>query len=113
MNSRTKGHAYERAKAAELREIWPECQTSRLACPMLDWQGVDLYGTPGYLFQLKAKEKGVAPHTILYQEMPDDTTTINVLLWKRNHLGEVVCLRKDDFIRLIKQLQNDTRGEEN
>jgi hypothetical protein len=40
-NSRTKGHAYERALARELREFFPECRTSRDESHFLDRLGVD------------------------------------------------------------------------
>lgn len=100
MNSRTKGHGFERAMAERLRAIWPECYTTRYkGSPFLDSIGVDLVGTPGYNIQLKAMERTPAYQDIL-KSMPNDEN-INLIIHKRNNKGSVVVLRLDDFLKMI------------
>ena len=49
MNSRTKGHDFERLMAEKLREVWPECYTTRFKGTLwLDRRGVDQVGTLEY-----------------------------------------------------------------
>lgn len=102
MNSRTKGHDFERAMADKLREIWPECYTTRFKGTL--WQdhcGIDLVGTPGYNVQLKAMERAPAYHDIL-DYMPKGENT-NIVIHKRNRKGSVVVMKLEDFLTLIKQ----------
>jgi hypothetical protein len=103
MNSRTKGHQFEREIAAKLRaELWPECYTSRFMGSLwLDHCGVDLTGTPGFNIQLKALERAPAYHDIL-SSMPKGDNK-NVVIHKRNNKGCVVVMGLDDFIRLLKK----------
>jgi hypothetical protein len=102
MNSRTKGHGFERETARRLRqEVWPECYTSRFAGSLLlDCSGVDLVGTPGYNIQLKALEKVPSYHGIL-DAMPKDDN-MNVIIHKRNNKGSIAVMNIDDFIKLVK-----------
>jgi len=102
MNSRTKGHNYERAMAEKLREIWPECATTRYkGSAWLDRCGVDLVNTSGYNIQLKATERTPPYHDIL-DYMPRGENT-NIVIHKRNNRGSIVAIRLDDFIKLIKR----------
>ena len=101
MNSRLKGHGFERAMALRLREIWPECYTTRFkGSSWLDYSGVDLVGTPGFNVQLKALERSPAYHDILNNMTKDENT--NIIIHKRNNKGCVVVLGLGDFINTLK-----------
>lgn len=100
MNSRTKGHNFERQMAEKLREVWPECYTSRFKGSLwLDHCGVDLVGTPGYNVQLKAMERTPAYHDIL-EYMPKGEN-VNIVIHKRNRKGAVVVMKFEDFVRVM------------
>lgn len=100
MNARTKGHNFERAMAERLREIWPDCYTTRFKGSLwLDHCGVDLVGTPGFNIQLKAMERTPAYHDIL-DYMPKGQNK-NIVIHKRNKKGCIVALRLEDFLQLI------------
>jgi hypothetical protein len=106
MNSRTKGHEFERKMAEKLREVFPECFTTRFKGSLwLDHCGVDLVGTPGYNVQLKAMERTPAYHDIL-NYMPKGQNK-NLIIHKKNNRGCVAVLRLDDFIALLKELNHD------
>ena len=101
VNSRTKGHDFERAMAEKLRSIWPECFTTRFKGSLwLDHCGVDLVGTPGFNIQLKATERPPSYHDIL-DYMPKGQNK-NIIIHKRNHKGSVVVMRLDDFLELMR-----------
>jgi hypothetical protein len=99
-NSRTKGHAYERALARELREFFPECRTSRDESHFLDRLGVDFTNTGHFHIQAKAVESLGSRHLIL-KSMPDNK--LRLLFHKVNHHGTVVSMLKDDFYLLLKR----------
>jgi hypothetical protein len=105
MNSRTKGHDFERKIAAKLRDIWPNCITSRAGNPQADQSGVDLVNTSQFNFQLKAMERSPTYHSILDQ-MPKDGN-YNVILHKRNRKGIIAVMYFDDFIKIIKSKNFD------
>jgi len=96
MNSRNKGHAYERKIAQELRDLgYSECKTSRYESRALDDEKVDLTHTDPFNVQLKAVENLGSAHNTL-NEMPDDDN-INVVFHKRNRKGTIVSMTKEDF----------------
>lgn len=66
MNSRTKGHDFERLMAEKLREAWPERYTMRFKGTLwLDHCGADLVNTTPFNIQLKAMERTPVYHDIL------------------------------------------------
>jgi hypothetical protein len=105
MNSKQKGNQFERHMAAVLREkLWPDCYTSRfMGSAWLDYNGVDLTGTPGFNIQLKAVER-LSPgyHEILNKKMLKNGKT-NVIFHKKNNSGIVAVLDFEDFIKLVKK----------
>jgi hypothetical protein len=102
MNSRTKGHDFERFCATRLREIFPDVATSRFKGALWwDIAGVDLTNTGNYNFQCKAKETSPSYHLIL-ASMPKGEH-INVILHKKNNRGIVAVLDFEDFLELIKK----------
>lgn len=102
MNSRTKGHDFERRMAEKLREVWPECYTTRFKGTLwLDHCGVDLVGTTGFNIQLKAMERTPAYHDIL-NYMPKGENK-NIIIHKRNNKGIVVAMGLDDFLIMLSE----------
>ena len=103
MNSKVKGNQFERHMAAILRkELWPECFTSRfMGSAWLDYNGIDLTGTPGFNIQLKAVER-LSPgyHEILAGMLKNNN--MNIIIHKKNNKGAVVAMALEDFIKLIK-----------
>jgi len=103
INSKIKGSQFERHMAAILRaELWPECFTSRfMGSPWLDYNGVDLIGTPGYNIQLKAVER-LSPgyHEILAGMLKNKNT--NIIIHKKNNKGAIVAMELSSFIKLVK-----------
>ena len=103
MNSKQKGNQFERNMAAILRnELWPECYTSRfMGSAWLDYNGVDLTGTPGFNVQLKAVER-LSPgyHEILAGMLKNGNT--NIVIHKKNNKGAIVAMELSSFIKLLK-----------
>lgn len=105
INSKTKGSAYERKLAKEFRDFgFEDCKTSRFESKMLDDAGVDLTNTGIFNVQAKAVEKLGTYHKIL-DSMPKDNN-YNVIFHKRNRLGEVVVMTKEDFYDILQMLIN-------
>lgn len=104
MNSRNKGHSFERSIAVRLRaEVWPDCLTTRFAgSPALDQSGVDLVNTPGFSVQLKAVERLSPGYHEILSEMPKDGNT-NLIIHKRNNKGCIVAMSLDSFLNLIRE----------
>jgi len=103
MNSKVKGSQFERHCAALLRaELWPECYTSRfMGSAWLDYNGVDLVGTPGFNVQCKAVEKLSPGYHEILKAMPDGKNT-NIVIHKRNNQGCIVAMELDNFIKIVK-----------
>jgi hypothetical protein len=103
MNSKIKGNVFERQTAARLRaELWPECYTSRfMGAAWLDYNGVDLTGTPGFNIQLKAVERLSPGYYEILSKMLKNHNT-NIVIHKCNNKGAVVAMDLSDFIKLIK-----------
>ncbi|NBW15534.1 MAG: hypothetical protein EBR82_46865 [Caulobacteraceae bacterium] len=101
-SARAKGNSYELAVKNEHIEMgFGEVFTSRNESKRMDDKGVDLVGLP-YHIQCKAVEKlSPSMHKIL-AGMPSDQ--VRAVFHKRNRLGTVVCLNKDDWYRILKHL---------
>jgi len=105
INSRNKGNKYERDIAKEFRDMgFVDCKTSRYESKMLDDMKVDLTNTGIFNVQLKHVERLGAYHKIL-DSMPKDNN-YNVIFHKRNRLGEVVVMTKEDFYDILQMLIN-------
>lgn len=100
INSRTKGHSYERKIVQEFKDLgYDESCTSRAESRNRDNQKVDLCNTGNINVQCKAVEKGINYHKLLSQ-MPKEEGRINTVFHKRDR-KEVVSLSKKDFYKLI------------
>lgn len=111
-SAKQKGHDYERKIRNEMLELgfFPECETSRNESRKKDGEKVDLCYTDPFNIQCKAQEKMGLVHNIL-RDMPDDGN-INLVFDKRNYKGEVVCMKKEDFYRILKDLGFGKKGQD-
>lgn len=101
MNSRTKGHGFERWCAAKLRDVWPNVQTCRFAGNLwLDHCGVDLINTEPFNIQCKAVERLSPGYHEILQAMPKGKNA-NIIIHKKNGKGSVVVMQLDDFIGML------------
>jgi len=103
-SARAKGNTYELSIKNDHIEIgFEDVFTSRNESKRMDDKGVDLVGLP-YHIQCKAVEK-LSPslHKIL-SDMPNDR--IRAVFHKRNRLGSVVCLTKEDWYKILRHLKS-------
>jgi uncharacterized short protein YbdD (DUF466 family) len=103
INSRTKGHAYERLLVKEFKGFGFDTKTSRYANRELDDLKVDLVNTGFFNVQAKAVERLGSYHDIL-ASMPQDDNNYNTIFHKRNRKGEVVVMTKEDFYDIMQML---------
>jgi hypothetical protein len=103
-SAKQKGHDYERKIRNEMIELnfFPDCETSRNESRKKDGEKVDLCYTDPFNVQCKAQERMGLVHNIL-KDMPSDDN-INLVFDKRNYKGEVVCMTKEDFYKILKML---------
>ena len=109
INARRAGHQYERDLVKELKELLKdeEISTSRYSSRKLDDAKVDIFGTQKYGFHIQAKRYKNNPKLFeVLSEMPTDEC-INTIFWKKPHVGEIVCMTKQDFYELLITLVNE------
>jgi AmiR/NasT family two-component response regulator len=109
INARRAGHQYERDLVKELKELLKdeEISTSRYSSRKLDDAKVDIFGTQKYGFHIQAKRYKNNPNLFeVLSEMPTDEC-INTIFWKKPHVGEIVCMTKQDFYELLIILINE------
>ena len=109
INARRAGHQYERDLVKELKELLKdeEISTSRYSSRKLDDAKVDIFGTQKYGFHIQAKRYKNNPNLFeVLSEMPTDEC-INTIFWKKPHVGEIVCMTKQDFYELLITLVNE------
>ena len=104
--SRTKGHAFERKMVNILKEWWPNACTSRAESKNMDDKGVDICYTEPFSIQCKAVERlSPSVHKVL-QAMPNDNN-MNVVAWKKNNQGTVICMDLNDFLEIVSMLKRE------
>lgn len=110
INSRAKGHTYERALVKLFKEKFgfDKCTTSRLSSKALDDAKVDLFGLPVNV-QAKAVEKLGCVHSIL-SSMPEDGK-MNFVFHKKNNKGSIVCMNESSFVELFTLFVNKMNEE--
>jgi hypothetical protein len=99
---RAKGNTYELSIKNDHIDLgFKDVFTSRNESKRMDDAGVDLVGLP-YHVQCKAVER-LSPgvHQVI-SNMPRDK--IRAVFHKRNRLGSVVCLEKDDWYKILTHL---------
>ena len=102
--ARRKGHNFERLIRKRLLPLFPKCQTSRYASKMLDDNGIDLFGTYPFAFQLKAVERGVNPQKIL-SEMIIEKDEYAKLIHKKKGYRPTVTMWFDDWLELTEKMK--------
>ena len=113
--NRTKGHNAERHYVTKLKEIFPDCQTSRYASRQLDDAGVDLANIP-LLVQIKAGVQKGMKHNEILKNIEDKIPKMmsqypKVLIHhkqgkpgvKRDEYSSLVTMTFNDFFTLLKQ----------
>lgn len=105
VNSRNKGHKYERDVAKEWRKFGFDTKTSRYSNRELDDLKVDLVNTGIFNIQLKHVERLSPSYHEILDSMPKDNN-YNCIFHKRNRKGEVVVMTKEDFYDIVQMLIN-------
>ena len=109
INSRNKGHTFERDMAEFLRIYGWEAVTSRSESKALDDQKVDLFDNTPFYFQLKCVERMTKSYHDLLKEIKKGK--IPVVLHKRKNKGVVAVMQLEDFANLLlyqpKEKEND------
>lgn len=100
INSRRKGHQYERDIIKKLRGVFPDIE--RVKCgDNLDMSGVDFRGTGQLRIQAK-RNRAYAPICKIKEiRVPDG---IHILWTKGDKERDVVCLYADDFIKILEDI---------
>lgn len=108
INSRQKGHGYERKIVLELKELWgPDIWTSRNMSRQMDNWGVDIVGTDvPYHIQCKAVEGNIKYHNLIkgISDLLSDKPPIIFHKRKKtakSEAGELVIMTKEEFYRLV------------
>jgi len=70
-----------------------------------DYLGIDLTGTPGFQIQCKAVEKLSPGYHEILKTMPQNQNK-NIVIHKKNNQGCIVAMTLEDFLTLVKTLQN-------
>ena len=99
VNSRKKGHDFERKFAEYLRIHGYKAVTSRSENRSLDDAGVDLVDNTKFYFQLKAVERLKPGYHEILKNMPKEK--IPIVVHKRNNKGTVIAMQLEDFANLL------------
>jgi len=103
INSRTKGHSYERKITRELKTYFPDCLTARAGARFEDSRGIDIINTGMFNVQCKRREN-LNIFNVLNKEMPKDHK-YNIVFWKKDRQPDIVCMDKRDFYELLQILK--------
>ena len=108
INSRTKGHAYERLLVQEYRKLWfDECITSRAWDRSMDERWVDLLSTEPFYIQAKNYTNlSCGKCYDILGDMPHETN-YNVLHAKIKHKWEMVIMSKEDWYEIVEILKGN------
>ena len=98
IDSRQKGHDFERKFAEYLRIYGYDAVTSRSESRRLDDAGVDMVDNTKFYFQLKAVERMTKSYHEILKNMPKEK--IPVVVHKRNNKGTTVTMMLEDFANL-------------
>ena len=99
INSRRKGHSYEREICKALRKIFPDVERS-LEGSKADQRGIDLLNTGDYAVQCK-RGRNYAPINKIEEVISDKKA---VLITRGDNKPSVAVLYFDNFLKLIGDL---------
>lgn len=100
--SRTKGHAFERWVAIQLRKVFPEAKR-QLEYQISDCVGVDLANTGDYKIQCKREKKYSSVVAIEEVQICPIHGGIPVLITKGDGKEPLAVLPFTEFVRLLKK----------
>jgi hypothetical protein len=99
-SQRTKGHGYEREVSKTFRQLYPESKR-KLEYQISSDLGIDVEAGP---FDIQCKRmKKYAPLSC-FMELPIRQDKIRLLVTKGDRLDDMVCLRLEDFIKILKDI---------
>ena len=99
INSRRKGHSFERDLCRVLRSVFPDIERS-LEGSMADQNGVDLMNTGNLAIQAKRGRKYAPLNKI--EEVKSDK--IAVLITRGDQKKAMACLYLEDFLKIIQDI---------
>ena len=106
INSRDKGHAYERQIVSICKDLgYDEAGTSRNNNRALDALKVDLVNTDPFNIQAKAQENGINYFKLL-DSMPQEDNH-NIVLHKKNRQGDIAVMRTETLYHIIDLLKKN------
>lgn len=100
VNSRRKGHQYEREICTLLRPVYPDCERTQEG-DSLDRAGVDIRGTGGLLVQCK-RGRGYASARVLKEITVSGG--VPVVITRADNERSVAMLYADDLIRILEDI---------
>lgn len=100
VNSRTKGHGFEREIANLLKEVFPNAKR-HLEYQFQEATGIDLDGTDNWDFQCKRGRRYASTNKIL-EIKSDRHIRKHALISKADQSPIMVTMYFDDFIQLLK-----------
>lgn len=104
INSRAKGHAFERQIINLLKELgWTQACSSRSESKRTDDAGIDICFSYPLQIQCKAVEALGSAHATL-DRMPKVDGVYNVVFHKKNRQGTTVSMSQNDFFTILKLL---------
>jgi hypothetical protein len=101
INSRTKGHSWERELARQFREMGWEKAIRNLEYQDNELCGKDLAGTAPYIIQAKCTKKYVSMST--FDEIKPKDGEIPLLIAKANNKEVLAVMRWEDLKKIIKK----------
>jgi len=99
MNSRRKGHQYERDIVNKLKKIFPKCKR-RLEYQQLDVRGIDLDNTGSFSIQCKRGRRYAPVNTL--EEVGG--TGIKMLITRADKKRSVACMYLDDLLMILEDI---------
>lgn len=104
INSRNKGHAFERENMHMFREVgFDKCVTSRSESKNLDDMGIDLVHTGEFDVQCKRVERLNVSKVM--DEMPNREGKVPVVIHKQNRYPALVTMKREDFFMFVQRMR--------
>lgn len=101
INSRKKGHGFERKVAQDMRTIGYPDARRQLEYHKDDANGVDLQNTPPFKIQCKAMKKQPVVHDVM-DKIQVSASDVPVVVYKVDGKGTFMAFRYEDGLRLMK-----------
>lgn len=102
MNSRSKGHSFEREVAQQLRQVFPKARR-HLEYHLEDCKGFDLDNTGIYRIQCK-RGRNYAPVSKIQEVEIVNEDHVPVLITRGDRLEAMAVIPFDHFVSLLKEV---------